>query len=78
MPSGPNTKCNQEAEWVDGLVTEKCPVVWVPEYTMLFRIYNASRDRAILPYSGGFMDQPAALMSAMDIISAEERNATKQ
>ena len=77
MPLDPGAKCNDKAEWVDGITTSKCPVKIIPECYVVFAAYNKSSCNTVLPYSGGFMEQPAALATAMSIIEEEAAKVRK-
>jgi hypothetical protein len=53
--------CQHEAEWVDGLTSEQCPVLWLDKYSQVIKAYQYE-ERGILPHSGGWADQPALMM----------------
>jgi hypothetical protein len=49
-------------EWIQGLFDCVCPVVYLHEYHQVFEAFEwLERDR-ILPYSGGFLEQPFLIM----------------
>lgn len=61
--------CKQQAEWVSGLVTECCPVLWLDDYTQVVRAHQYL-DKGILPHSGGWAEQPAVLMQLVDVFGS--------
>jgi len=63
MPSG---GCVGENEWVSEVITDRCPVMYIGDWSMAFDAYRYI-DKA-LPYSGGSLEQPIAMMQAIDII----------
>jgi len=68
MPDG---GCHGTAEWIDGEVTDQCPVGWQLDYNSAFEGYNWM-EKGVMPSSGGWLDgQPAILLDAMDIIAYE-------
>jgi hypothetical protein len=60
--------CQQRAEWVDGLVTEQCPVLWLDEYGQVVRAHLHLKQ-GILPHSGGWAEQPGILMQLVEVFS---------
>lgn len=62
--------CKREVEWVDGLVTEECPVLWLQELAHIARAYLFS-EKGILPHTGGWADQPGVLMQLVERFSSE-------
>jgi len=73
----PNGGCHGMKEWVVGHETDVCPVMWINEYSSAFDAYLWS-DKGMLPFRGGWADQPAMLMQCVDIISAEHNKAMKE
>ncbi len=71
MPEG---GCHGEAEWVDGEITDRCPMIWALEYHPVFEAANWM-DQGVLPHSGGWADQPAALMALAKVVQDEYRAA---
>jgi len=63
-------------EWVTGEFT-KCPSLWYNEYRVVFDAYVYWVDRNTLPHSGGWADQPARLMSLVDIVASEVERQSK-
>ncbi|OGT05648.1 MAG: hypothetical protein A2143_01775 [Gallionellales bacterium RBG_16_57_15] len=62
--------CKQEAEWVSGLVTECCPVLWLDEYAQVIRAH-LYLEKGILPHANGWAEQPAVLMALAEIFKSE-------
>jgi len=62
--------CKQEAEWVNGLVTECCPVLWLEEYAQVVRAH-IYLEKGILPHAGGWAEQPAILMQLVEVFKNE-------
>jgi len=60
-------------EWVDGHKTTECPVLWYPEFEVVFRGYEWLKLNKF-PHGGGWADQPAVLMQLMEHVAAEVRN----
>ena len=65
MPLG---GCHGYDEWVSGVFTDRCPVMFIDEYALAFEAYSHI-DKS-LPYSGGSLEQPVAMMQAIGIIGA--------
>ena len=59
-----------EAEWVEGLVTEECPVLWLPEMMQVIHAHRYA-SQGILPHAGGWADQPAVLMQMVEHFNNE-------
>lgn len=57
--------CKHEAEWVDGLITAECPVLWLEDYAVIARAY-LYQEKGFLPHAGGWADQPAVLMQLLE------------
>jgi hypothetical protein len=62
--------CKREAEWVDGLITHECPVLWLSEYVSIIRAHMFLQKGA-LPHTGGWADQPAVLMQLTEKFTSE-------
>jgi len=62
--------CRHEAEWVDGMVTEECPVLWIPQLSHVIRGHLFA-EKGILPHAGGWADQPAVLMQLIEKFTSE-------
>jgi len=79
MGSMPEGGCHGSNEWVEGLVTEHCPVMTVNESGDLFSAYVWA-DRGFLPFSGGWCDQPTSVTDGLDIVYREvaEENLRRQ
>lgn len=60
--------CKQEAEWVEGLFTDECPVLWLQDYAQVARSH-LFMQKGILPHDGGWADQPAVLMQLTETFS---------
>tara|TARA_R100000664_G_scaffold11263_1_gene18376 strand:+ start:26047 stop:26481 length:435 start_codon:yes stop_codon:yes gene_type:complete len=43
-----------------------------PNVLNQFKLAGAFRNKHLLPYSGGLLDQPAALMDSLELISGEQ------
>lgn len=71
MPEG---GCIEEAEWISGEVTDRCPIMWAQEFGVVFTA-AAWLDRGVLPHAGGWADQPALLMSLAQVVLDEQRKA---
>lgn len=67
MPDG---GCTEEAEYVDGIITDRCPVMWYADCSILFQSFNWM-ERGFLPFSGGWADQPALFMDALNVVIEE-------
>jgi hypothetical protein len=65
--------CKHEAEWVDGLVTEECPVLWLQDFLPIIRAH-LFMGKGILPHAGGWADQPAVLMQLTEKFSSEVKH----
>ena len=63
MPSG---GCHGEDEWVSDAISDRCPVMFMGDYVLAFDAYRYIEQS--LPYSGGSMEQPIAMMQAIDIV----------
>jgi len=76
MPDG---GCHGTKEWIDGLVTDSCPVMYVDENAALFRMYLWA-ERGFMPYRGGWAEQPAGVIAGLDILykEAAEEQARQQ
>lgn len=74
MPTG---GCHGDNEWVSGIVTPTCPVKWLIERGELFQAFQWI-EKGIMPYAGGYMEQPAALMEAISIITPIIENYRKE
>jgi hypothetical protein len=68
MPEG---GCSGENEWVEGVISDCCPVVYLSEYSIVFETVRWL-ERGVLPYSGGWMEQPARLMDMVAVVHDEE------
>jgi len=68
MPDG---GCFGNQEWIYGEITDRCPVMYVHEFNEAFVAYNHYQN-GHLPHSGGWADQPAKLMTLMDIVTSEK------
>lgn len=62
--------CQKEAEWVEGLITEECPVLWLGEFWQVVRTH-LYLEKGILPSDGGWSSQPAVLMQLTEIFTQE-------
>jgi len=67
MPEG---GCHGTQEWVEGLVTDSCPVMYTVDYSFLFTSF-VWVERGLLPFTGGWAEQPTNLIDGLDIIFAE-------
>jgi len=67
MGKMPEDGCHGEAEWVTGVVTPCCPVMYQAEYSALFTAFLWSK-RGCLPFTGGWLEQPAAVIAGLDVI----------
>jgi len=63
MPDG---GCHGTNEWIEGIESDCCPVVYVGECST---VLSAAMwvDRGVLPAGGGYFDQPAHLIDLIDI-----------
>jgi len=68
MPKG---GCFGENEWIYGEITDRCPVMYIHEFTDVFLAFN-HYQQGYLPHSGGWADQPALLMHYMSIVTSEK------
>lgn len=67
MPSG-GCVADHPTEWLQGLFDYVCPVVYLHEYHQVFEAFEwLERDR-ILPYAGGFLEQPFLIMEYITLI----------
>jgi len=70
--------CRKVQQWVD-IGTERnedgqevpietvCPVLFINQYGIVFRAFNYS-EQGILPFAGGWTEQPAKLMHFVGIV----------
>jgi len=65
----PEKGCHGLDEWVTGYETDCCPVMYVGDFALAFEAHRFI-DKA-LPYSGGSLEQPVAMMEAIGIIEAK-------
>ena len=67
MPEG---GCSEPApiEWISGLFDYVCPVVYLHEYHQIFEAYQWYTQEKILPYGGGFLEQPFLIMQYINLI----------
>jgi len=63
-------RCSGEEEWVEGHVTNICPVRYVNEFANIFTAYVWA-SRGFLPYRGGWAEQPVDLITGLDILFNE-------
>lgn len=64
MPDG---GCLGKEEWILDHVSDRCPVMYVAQYSVLFSAY-AWAERGFLPFSGGWAEQPADTITGLDIV----------
>jgi len=64
MPKG---GCHGLQEWVDGEPSDRCPVMYTNDYSLVFDAYLGIENHCY-PESGGLFDQPAKLMGFVSIV----------
>lgn len=67
MPQGGCAE-DRPIEWIQGLFDYVCPVVYLHEYHQVFEAYEWFNKERILPYSGGFLEQPFLIMEYITLI----------
>jgi len=67
--------CNglEESRELDGTDVEvdRCPVKAISAFARNVMSMNVFYSRGFLPYAGGFLDQPAKLMDALELFARE-------
>ena len=67
MPPGGCVSDNP-TEWIQGQIDEVCPVVYLHEYHQIFEAFEWLDKDRILPYDGGFLEQPYLIMEYINLI----------
>lgn len=62
--------CIETQEWIDGEITDRCPVMWVSEYNSGFEAYTWS-EKGVMPLGDGWLREPAVFMEVISIINDE-------
>jgi len=70
----PADGCWGEAEWISGEITDRCPLMWARDYSVVFTAAHWL-ERGVLPHAGGWADQPAVLMELAGIVIDEHRKS---
>jgi hypothetical protein len=66
----PEKGCFGDDEWLEGEVTDRCPVMYIHEYADIFEAYTWM-EKGHLPYKGGLYEQPALLLECVSVIEQE-------
>jgi len=62
--------CHVRQDWNIGEVTDACPILYLEEYEILFKLWSDYNNHGIYPQDGGYLKQSTKLLQIFTIIGS--------